>query len=118
VGLRNLWRRFADWFRKHMLSLHARDRERGGWIRRYGFPATILYFLNDLVLYVTLYTQWVPAGYFPYFVLAFVCVQLVLGAIMIVSAARSWGKLILVPFLLGVVVGLAYWPLHLLGLVP
>jgi hypothetical protein len=97
-----------------MLSLHARDLETGGWLRGYGFPASIFYFLNVLVLYVTLYTQLVPPEYFPYFVLAFVCVQLVLGAIMVVSAARSLGKLILVIFVLGVVAGLAYGLLRLL----
>jgi hypothetical protein len=101
-----------------MLSLHARDLEKGGWLHRYGFPASVFFFITELAFWVILYTRLVPASVFPYFVLGFVCVELVLGAIMIVSAARSWGKLILVPLLLGVVVGLAYLPLHLLGLVP
>jgi hypothetical protein len=68
-----------------MLSLHARDLEKGGWLRRYGFPASICYFINVLALHVTSNTQLASVSLLPCFVLAFICVQLTLRTIIGVS---------------------------------
>jgi len=95
VDSESLWQKFKRLVRKPrkvLLRLHARDLEKGEWLRRYGIPASLLLFLNKLVFFSVYYHQLFPPSFQSHFVLVFIAIQLSLGIIIIASFLRASGK--------------------------
>lgn len=85
-------RRLKEWFRNMLISLHARDLERGGWNHRVGRPLIVVYLANMILFQVVNRTQAIPTDSMPTFIIAFVVVQLVLGTFLIGTMIRAYGR--------------------------
>jgi len=92
-------RRLKEWFRNMLISLHARDLERGGWNQRVGRPLIVVYLANVILFQVVYRTQAIPTDSLPTFIFAFVVVQLVLGAFLIGTMIRAFGRQISIYFI-------------------
>lgn len=104
--------KLKKFLRKLMLSVHTRDLEKGGWLSRYGFPASIFYFLNVLVFRMVLYNNLIPIEYFSYFILVFIGIQLALGSVIIAGWVKTGGYFLLVIFLMVILAALTILLAH------
>ena len=85
-------KRMKDWLQHEVISLHARDVERGGWGHRVGRPVVVVYLANVILFQVIRGTQAIPTDLMPTFIVAFVVVQLVLGAILVATTIKAYGR--------------------------
>jgi len=75
-----------------MMKLYIRDQERGGWLFRYGVAAAFFSFLLRFAFNRFVNKQWISAPFFPQFFIAYLAVQMFLGAIVIISLLKATGK--------------------------
>jgi hypothetical protein len=85
-----------------MLSLHARDLERGGWIHRYIFPVSILFLLSMGIFWIVIYYQLVSAQWLIYFQLTYLAIMTSLSIIVLIGLARVWGRKPVIYILVGI----------------
>ncbi|MFQ5831299.1 MAG: hypothetical protein ACE5H4_01165 [Candidatus Thorarchaeota archaeon] len=85
-------KRVRERVRNYLLFLQTLDQERGGWVRRVGFPVGMIFIAGVIVFQVVTYTQVIPADLMPIFIIVYVVVQLVLGVIMIAAYLVAYGR--------------------------
>lgn len=84
--------RMRKWLQNRLISLHARDVERGKWIHRVGRPVAVIYMANVILFQVIRATQAIPADLMPTFIVAFVAVQIVFGVILVATTVKAYGR--------------------------
>jgi hypothetical protein len=109
--------RFREWFRRSMLSLHARDKERGGWLHRFTVPVSILFFLSMGIYWISVYYGLISAQWLMYFTIAYIAITSLWSAIILIGLARVWRKpviyflvAIVLVSLLGGIIAHFIWP--------
>jgi hypothetical protein len=89
MGMR---KRMKDWLQHKVVSLHARNVERGGWGHRVGRPVVVVYMANVILFQVIRGTQAIPTDLMPTFIVVFVAVQLVLGTVLTATTIKAYGR--------------------------